>query len=39
MKKYQIPKDAVSKVSCKKKWYARTANAKYNVVAVDCGIN
>lgn len=38
MKSYQIPKDAVSKVSCKKKWYARTANAKYNVVAVDCGI-
>ena len=28
MKNYQIPKDAVSKVSCKKKWYARTANAK-----------
>lgn len=38
MKNYQIPKDAVSKVSCKKKWYARTANAKHNVVAVDCGI-
>lgn len=38
MKNYQITKDAVSKVSCKKKWYARTANAKYNVVAVDCGI-
>lgn len=38
MKNYQIPKDAVSKVSCKKKWYARTANAKYNIVAVDCGI-
>ena len=38
MKNYQIPKDVVSKVSCKKKWYARTANAKYNVVAVDCGI-
>lgn len=38
MKNYQIPKYAVSKVSCKKKWYARTANAKYNVVAVDCGI-
>ena len=38
MKNYQIPKDAVSKVSCKKKWYARTANAKYNVVAVDCGL-
>ena len=35
---YNIPKDAVSKVSCKKKWYSRTANYKYNVVAVDCGI-
>ena len=33
-----IPKDAVAKVSCKKKWYSRTANAKYNIVAVDCGI-
>ena len=35
---YDIPKDAVSKVSCKKKWYSRTANYKYNVVAVDWGI-
>ena len=35
---YDIPKDPVSKVSCKKKWYSRTANYKYNVVAVDCGI-
>ena len=38
LKSYDIPKDAVSKVSCKKKWYSRTANYKYNVVAVDCGI-
>ena len=38
LKKYEIPKDAVSKVSCKKKWYSRTANPKYNIVAVDCGI-
>ena len=38
IKETDIPKDAVSKVSCKKKWYSRTANAKYNVVAVDCGI-
>ncbi len=38
LNKYDIPKDAVSKVSCKKKWYSRTANYKYNVVAVDCGI-
>ncbi len=34
----EIPKDAVSKVSCKKRWYSRTSNHKYNVVAVDCGI-
>lgn len=38
MRNYEIPKDAVSKVSCKKRWYSRTANPKYNVVAVDCGI-
>lgn len=38
LKKYNIPKDAVAKVSCKKKWYSRTANAKFNIVAVDCGI-
>ena len=38
IRKYDIPKDAVSKVSCKKKWYSRTANPKFNVVAVDCGI-
>ena len=34
----EVPKDAVSKVSCKKRWYSRTSNHKYNVVAVDCGI-
>lgn len=33
-----IPHDAVSKVSCKKRWYSRTSNPKYNIVAVDCGI-
>ena len=38
IKKYQIPTDAVARVSCKKKWYSRTANAIYNIVAVDCGI-
>lgn len=38
IKEYVIPTDAVSKVSCKKKWYSRTANHKYNVVAIDCGI-
>ena len=34
----EIPHDAVSKVSCKKRWYSRTSNHQYNVVAVDCGI-
>lgn len=38
IKEYEIPKDAVSKVSSKKKWYSRTSNHKYNVVAVDCGM-
>ena len=38
IKNTPVPHDAVSKVSCKKRWYSRTANAKYNVVAIDCGI-
>ncbi len=33
-----VPTDAVARVSCKKRWYSRTANFKYNVVAIDCGI-
>ena len=33
-----VPHDAVSRVSCKKRWYSRTAGARYNIVAVDCGI-
>ncbi len=33
-----VPHDAVSRVSCRKKWYSRTPNHKFNVVAVDCGI-
>ena len=33
-----VPSDAVSKVSCKKKWYSRTVHPKLDVVAVDCGI-
>lgn len=32
------PHDAVSRVSCKKRWYSRTANPQFNVVAIDCGI-
>ena len=38
IKEYKIPRDAVSKVSCKKKWYSRTSNHEYNVVAIDCGM-
>ncbi|MEA4921475.1 MAG: glutamine-hydrolyzing carbamoyl-phosphate synthase small subunit [Clostridiaceae bacterium] len=33
-----IPHDQVQRVSCKKLWYSRTPNFRYNVVAVDCGI-
>ena len=36
--KAPVPHDAVAKVSCRKKWYSRTPNHKYTVVAVDCGI-
>ncbi|MBE6649914.1 MAG: glutamine-hydrolyzing carbamoyl-phosphate synthase small subunit [Ruminococcaceae bacterium] len=38
IKNTDIPTDAVSKVSCKRKWYSRTHNAKYNIVVVDCGL-
>lgn len=34
----EIPNNLVELVSCKKKWYSRTSNHKYNVVAIDCGI-
>lgn len=35
---YQAVTNIVDKVSCKKRWYSRCANPKYNVVAIDCGI-
>ena len=38
IKETPVPHDAVSRVSCKKRWYSRTANARFNVVAIDCGI-
>ena len=38
IKNTPVSTDAVNKVSCKKRWYSRTANARFNVVAVDCGI-
>ena len=33
-----IPHDQVSRVSAKKRWYSRTSNPRFNVVAVDCGM-
>ena len=33
-----VPHDAVSRVSCKKRRYLRTADPLYNVVAIDCGM-
>jgi len=35
---FEYDREQVAKVSCKKRWYSRTANARYNVVAIDCGI-
>ena len=34
----ELMRDGVSRVSCKKRWYARTSNHRFNVVAIDCGI-
>ena len=38
LKSTEIPKDAVSKVSCKKSWVAPVMNEKFHVVAIDCGM-
>lgn len=37
IKNTPVPRDAVYRVSCKKKWYSRTSNHVLNIVAVDCG--
>lgn len=39
LKSREVSKDAVKRVSCKKRWYSRTSNHKFNVVAIDCGIH
>ncbi|MFI3248308.1 MAG: glutamine-hydrolyzing carbamoyl-phosphate synthase small subunit [Rikenellaceae bacterium] len=38
IKKTEVRTDMVSRVSCKKRWFSRTANHQYDVVAIDCGI-
>jgi carbamoyl-phosphate synthase small subunit len=35
---YQYPTDMVARVSCKKRWFCRTPNHTYDIVAIDCGI-
>lgn len=38
IKKVDRPTNLVSRVSCKKRWFARTTNYKYDIVAIDCGM-
>ena len=38
IKSTPLPKNQVSKVSCRKRWFSRTPNHTYDIVAVDCGI-
>ncbi|MBQ8885797.1 MAG: glutamine-hydrolyzing carbamoyl-phosphate synthase small subunit [Clostridia bacterium] len=38
LKETALPRDQVARVSCKKKWYSRTPNPRFNVVALDLGI-
>lgn len=35
---YEPPRDLVRRVSCRRKWYARTPNPRYSVAAIDTGI-
>lgn len=38
IKETPILENVVSRVSCKKRWYSRTSNKMFNVIAIDCGI-
>lgn len=38
IKKHISAKDQIRRVTCKKTWYSRCANPKYNIVAIDMGI-
>ena len=33
-----VPHDAVKRCSCTRKWYSRTSNPRFHVVAIDCGM-
>lgn len=38
LKVTELRRDAVSRCSSKKRWYARTSNPRFSVVAIDCGM-
>ena len=38
LRAHVLPTDLVARVSCRKRWFSRTPNHKWDVVAVDCGI-
>ena len=38
IKSHPRSKNLVSTVSCRKRWFARTTNYKYDIVAIDCGM-
>ncbi len=38
LKATELRRDQVKRCSCRKRWYSRTSNHKYNVVAIDCGM-
>lgn len=38
IKSTPVPHDAVARVSCQKRRYARTAGARFTVAAIDCGM-
>ncbi len=35
---FTLPENLIEKVSCKKRWFSRTPNHRFDVVVVDCGI-
>ena len=38
LKATPVRRDAVARVSCRKRWFSRTPHHRFDVVAIDCGI-
>ena len=38
LKATPVRRDAVTRVSCRKRWFSRTPHHRFDVVAIDCGI-